>query len=603
MGGRSRLLLPVCIALCCYIRWLPAFFVSARRWPRRPVRRLGGRRAAEDNLLGLDEATVSLHKKYHEATITYTAMNIDWAQHKGYENDGGLNPEEQLAVAAAARSRLFRWPALDPQDLHEVRFGPDRHRFCPSADSAEALGDPGENVFVISQMRRPSRLRHALHELYREGISAKIVDAVDGDGFRSQDEMEKPRLPGLSPAESELLEAILAVAEKDKKATLARPSVVRSLVAGVKSFSSLLKVKVLILFDVHVLWQMPPNSSGAGLLGVVFRPLSRKAPAAELRVPENTFYFDPAQRWRQQGMEDVDTSNIDPATGRQKQLNLSAMELPPMGPPPTAPAACSRQGPASLYVDPLAPPRAAAPAPAPMKPQQFVAPPVEHGQGKVAIHAATGDAKSRLQRRRRKCNAWNAWPSPLAPDAVAAPEPAPEPMVRVASPGHGPCGPGDGSLVPSALAAAMSGQKLQRSMKMAVYGGLSWLSIAGLAQLRCHRAWSGGAWLGILPVPGYVGHKNHGIHLTTGEVGCFMSHFTIWHHMVQHQLPAALILEDDFDLQPDFASKLGSYLEEARGYDWNLMYVGRSPTEADWSRLSDHVVEPGYTLWTVGRPS
>ncbi|CAK9009241.1 unnamed protein product [Durusdinium trenchii] len=79
-----------------------------------------------------------------------------------------------------------------------------------------------------------------------------------------------------------------------------------------------------------------------------------------------------------------------------------------------------------------------------------------------------------------------------------------------------------------------------------------------------------------------------------------MSHFTIWHHMVKHQIPAALILEDDFDLQPDFATKLGEYLEEARGYDWNLMYVGRSPTEADWTRLSAHVVEPGYTLWTVG---
>ena len=25
----------------------------------------------------------------------------------------------------------------------------------------------------------------------------------------------------------------------------------------------------------------------------------------------------------------------------------------------------------------------------------------------------------------------------------------------------------------------------------------------------------------------------------------------------------------------------------------------RSPTEADWTRLSDHVVEPGYTLWTA----
>lgn len=297
-------------------------------------------------------------------------------------------------------------------------------------------------------------------------------------------------LPGLSPAESELLEAILGVAEKarqllpqgvslqdwaerrvpahlvpevnrsgfifisahgqlkstiagqssspgaglaraeagletlpniDKNATLARPSVVRSLVAGVKSFS-------------------------AGLLGVVFRPLSRKAPAAALQVPENTFYFDPvAKRWRQQGMEDVDTSNIDPATGRQKQLDLSAMEPPPMGPPvgppPIGAAGCSRQGPASLYVDPLAPPRAAVPAPAPMKPQQFVAPPVEHSQGKVAIHAATGGGEE------------SGMPETLGPVeslaaglAPVAPEPAPEPMARVASPGGG---PGDGSLVPS----------------------------------------------------------------------------------------------------------------------------------------------------------
>eukprot|EP00913_Durusdinium_trenchii_P027366 g25673.t1 len=131
-------------------------------------------------------------KKYHEATITYTAMNIDWAQDKGYENDGHLSAEEQAAIASAARARLFRWPELDAQDLHEVSFGPERRRFCSSADSPEALGDPGQNVFVISQMRRPSRLRHALHELYREGISAKIVDAVDGDGFRFQDEMERP---------------------------------------------------------------------------------------------------------------------------------------------------------------------------------------------------------------------------------------------------------------------------------------------------------------------------------------------------------------------------------------------------------------------------
>ncbi|CAE7713107.1 colgalt1 [Symbiodinium sp. CCMP2456] len=276
-------------------RWRAPSFAAFWEGSRRPRVRLSA--VSEDNLLGLDQDTVDLHRKYHDATITYTAMNIDWAQDKGYENDGELSETERDAVARAARARLFRWPELEDRDMHAVNFGPERLRFCKSADSAEALGDPGQNVFVVSQMRRPSRLRHALNELYREGISANIVDAVDGDGFRAQDELER---------------------------------------------------------------------------------------------------------------------------------------------------------------------------------------------------------------------------------------------------------------------------------------------------------------LGIIPVPGYEGHKNHGIHLTTGEVGCFMSHFTIWHHMVKHNIPAALILEDDFDLQPDFAIKLGEYLEEARGYDWNLLYVGRSPTEPDWTRLSQHVVEPGYTLWTVG---
>lgn len=61
-----------------------------------------------------------------------------------------------------------------------------------------------------------------------------------------------------------------------------------------------------------------------------------------------------------------------------------------------------------------------------------------------------------------------------------------------------------------------------------------------------------------------------------------------------------MILEDDFDLQANFKERLGQYLAEAEAYDWNLMYVGRSPMENDVARISEHVVEPGYTLWTVG---
>eukprot|EP00434_Breviolum_minutum_P029523 symbB.v1.2.026104.t3/scaffold2578.1/size75865/5 len=369
--GRARWWVLLAAALCfSQHRWklLPPVFAggSIKSLRDRPRRDFGGRdqkAVAEDNLLGLDEETVALHRKYHEATITYTAMNIDWAQDKGYENDKDLTRADQMAVAEAARSRLFRWPDLDPQDLHEVQFGPQRHRFCGSVDSAEALGDPGENVFVISQMRRPSRLRHALHELYREGISAKIVDAVDGDGFRRQEELDERdsychkewaerRVPSHLVAEVNRSGFIFITHAPNTRYEAAdkvgsgtwrmeqglgvetlpmvdnpRNSVVRSLVAGVKSLS-------------------------VGLLGAMLRPL-RKAPVEQRQMPENNFYYDPVvKRWRQQGVEDIDVSNIDPSTGRQKQDLATHFGPPPTG--RTTTGSLTAQ-PASLYVDPLAP--------------------------------------------------------------------------------------------------------------------------------------------------------------------------------------------------------------------------------------------------------
>eukprot|EP00438_Fugacium_kawagutii_P010739 Skav218255 [mRNA] locus=scaffold2035:98033:102946:- [translate_table: standard] len=134
-----------------------------------------------------------------------------------------------------------------------------------------------------------------------------------------------------------------------------------------------------------------------------------------------------------------------------------------------------------------------------------------------------------------------------------------------------------------------------------------------------------------------IHHGNTLPHLTTGQLGCFMSHFTIWHYMaprtcqkrdcrtacvslhsfstkVEHNIPSALILEDDFDLyrgnrevgrvalsfapprQENFKERLGTYLEEARGLDWNLMYLGRSPTEGDVSRVTEHLAQPGAAI-------
>lgn len=245
----------------------------------------------------MDEPTVELHKSYHDKTVDYTVENYDWVNSKSYTTDGSLETEEeQLKVWTASKYRNRRWPRLEQRDMHHVQLGRSPQRFSLAPDAAE-LGDPGENIFVISLMRRPTKLRRVISQLQHAGLSATIVDAIDGDAFTSQEEV----------------------------------------------------------------------------------------------------------------------------------ANLGAQTL-----------------------------------------------------------------------------------------------------------------------------------------------------------------------------PGYCGHKNTLPHLTTGQLGCFMSHFTIWQHMVENNIQTAMILEDDFDLQEDFSYRLGEMLEEARGEPWNLMYLGRSPTEGDIRKVSLHLGEPGYTLWTVG---
>jgi len=248
----------------------------------------------------LDPETVELHQRYHEKTLEYTMEHMDWLQSKGYGTDKKLNDVgEQVRIRRAARSRFWRWPRLDARDMHQVRFCPSPQRFTAATESAKIRdADPAENVFVVSLPRRPSKLKHVLQELHTAGVSATVVDAVDGDAILCQQDLEH---------------------------------------------------------------------------------------------------------------------------------------------------------------------------------------------------------------------------------------------------------------------------------------------------------------LGVRALPGYAGHSNHNIHLTTGEVGCFMSHYSIWTHMVEQDIQAALILEDDFDFQPDFVRQLGQRLEEigALQESWNLLYIGRSPVQQDVKRLSRHIVQPGYTLWTV----
>lgn len=248
--------------------------------------------------LPLDEETVRLHKSYHDRTVDYTVQHYDWVNAKSYSTDGTIPEEEHDEVWRVSKARLQYWPRLYERHIHQVsEFGSQATQQFSNASDALELGDPMNNIFIINLPRRPAKLKHVMSQLHQAGLNAFVVDAIDGDAFTSQEEIDE---------------------------------------------------------------------------------------------------------------------------------------------------------------------------------------------------------------------------------------------------------------------------------------------------------------LGASTLPNYCGHKNTLPHLTTGQLGCFMSHFTIWHYMVENNIPAALILEDDFDLQENFKERLGACLEEARGLDWNLMYLGRSPTEGDIRRVTEHLAQPGYTLWTVG---
>merc|ERR1719421_1293893 len=124
-------------------------------------------RCSSSNPRNLDQQTVDLHQKYHDETLNYVAQNLQWVESKGYQLDEALTPDQRMETWRLARERLRRWPQLEECDMHEVSFRRSPQRFVPEcSDSEDRLGDPAGNVFVISLPRRPTRLRHALWELW-----------------------------------------------------------------------------------------------------------------------------------------------------------------------------------------------------------------------------------------------------------------------------------------------------------------------------------------------------------------------------------------------------------------------------------------------------
>ncbi|KAB1280279.1 putative inactive glycosyltransferase 25 family member 3 [Camelus dromedarius] len=131
--------------------------------------------------------------------------------------------------------------------------------------------------------------------------------------------------------------------------------------------------------------------------------------------------------------------------------------------------------------------------------------------------------------------------------------------------------------------------------------------------------------LGVDLLPGYQDPYS-GRTLTKGEVGCFLSHYSIWEEVrtlpsrppkskesppnphvpqvVARGLAQVVVFEDDVRFESNFKGRLERLMEEveAEKLPWDLIYLGRkqvNPEEEAAVEGLPHLVVAGYSYWTL----
>lgn len=111
--------------------------------------------------------------------------------------------------------------------------------------------------------------------------------------------------------------------------------------------------------------------------------------------------------------------------------------------------------------------------------------------------------------------------------------------------------------------------------------------------------------LGIEMMPGYKDPYSGRV-LTRGEIGCFLSHYSIWKQVVEKGIPKVLVLEDDVRFEPRFKRRIQSIMDDVdkTQLDWDLIYVGRKRMQVQQPEQSvdgvNNLVKADYSYWTLG---
>ncbi|XP_063139557.1 probable inactive glycosyltransferase 25 family member 3 isoform X3 [Rattus norvegicus] len=109
--------------------------------------------------------------------------------------------------------------------------------------------------------------------------------------------------------------------------------------------------------------------------------------------------------------------------------------------------------------------------------------------------------------------------------------------------------------------------------------------------------------LGVDLLPGYQDPYS-GRTLTKGEVGCFLSHYSIWEEVVAKGLARVVVFEDDVRFEDNFRKRLERLMEDVltQKLSWDLIYLGRkqvNPEEEVAVEGLPGLVVAGYSYWTL----
>lgn len=94
-------------------------------------------------------------------------------------------------------------------------------------------------------------------------------------------------------------------------------------------------------------------------------------------------------------------------------------------------------------------------------------------------------------------------------------------------------------------------------------------------------------------------------YLSHGQRGCAQSHFNVWKHIVENQIPYALVLEDDAMFDKDWRRKLDEVYEltQGKGGTWDAIFLNCSepivPKDI-WCKVTDQYLTGAYVVSLQG---